>query len=203
MIESAGIPPEQTQALHVVLLPGEKVLWTGRPDPRRLVSRADLFLIPFSVMWGGFAIFWELAVLGVIDFGDAGSGDAAPWFFALWGIPFVVAGLYLIAGRFLVKRWVRRRTVYAVTDQRVVVMRRVRGARVDTGYIHSLPNVTASVDASGRGTIDFRSGDGGTFGSRAFANPWATGMSGLVFDEVPNAHEALAFINSVRGRAGR
>ena len=40
-----------------------------------------------------------------------------------WGIPFVAIGLYLVVGRFFYKRWDRRRTRYAITDQRVVIIR--------------------------------------------------------------------------------
>ena len=33
----------------------------------------------------------------------------------LWGIPFVVAGQYLIWGRFFYDAWLKRRTYYALT----------------------------------------------------------------------------------------
>jgi hypothetical protein len=45
------------------LLDGERIRWSGQPDPSRLFGLADRVLIPFSVMWGGFALFWEAMVL--------------------------------------------------------------------------------------------------------------------------------------------
>jgi hypothetical protein len=44
-------------------------------------------------MWGGFAFFWEYEVL---------TAARAPFFFMLWGLPFVAMGLQVIFGRFLV-----------------------------------------------------------------------------------------------------
>jgi len=66
----------------------EQIEWVGRPDPAKHFTRGDVFLIPFSIMWGGFSIFWEASVI---------TGGAGP-FFALWGIPFVAIGLYFIFG---------------------------------------------------------------------------------------------------------
>src|SRR4051812_14861337 len=67
------------------LLRDERILWTGQPDPSRIFAPSDLFMVPFSLLWGGFALFWEAGVLGLAGFG---SGRPAPTFFALWGIPF-------------------------------------------------------------------------------------------------------------------
>ncbi|HEX3508972.1 MAG TPA: hypothetical protein VHW94_11325, partial [Candidatus Dormibacteraeota bacterium] len=117
--------------LQTYLQPGEGVLWTGSPNPHRLFSSKDFFLVPFSLMWGGFAIFWEASVLA---FGR--GANQAPVFFALWGIPFVVVGQYFIWGRFLFKRWDRRRTIYAVTNQRVIVL---RGRTLQSIFLSQLP----------------------------------------------------------------
>lgn len=43
----------------------------------------------------------------------------APAFFKLWGIPFVCVGLYMVFGRFLMKSYLREKTVYVITNRRV------------------------------------------------------------------------------------
>ncbi len=59
---------------------------TGRPNPRVIFHPSDWYMIPFSLMWGGFAIFWEAGVCGLGLWGQKGS-----WNFGMvWGIPFVV-----------------------------------------------------------------------------------------------------------------
>ena len=88
------------------LLPNEKVVWWGQPVQGLMLTRRDGILIPFSLLWGGFAIFWETSVLR----------SGAPFPFALFGVPFVLIGLFLIVGRFLFDSWLRRRMSYALTD---------------------------------------------------------------------------------------
>jgi len=51
-------------AIQPKVLSGESILWTGQPDTRVVFHKEDLFLIPFSLLWGSFAIFWEAGVAG-------------------------------------------------------------------------------------------------------------------------------------------
>ena len=84
----------------------EKLLWAGRPCQGFVFRPVDAFLIPLSLMWGGFAVFWEGSVLVM----------GAPVFFTLWGIPFVLVGCYLVFGRFYVDAWQREKTSYGLTN---------------------------------------------------------------------------------------
>jgi hypothetical protein len=98
---------ETRHELQRELAPQEKLLWVGQPRQGLLLRSADLFLIPFSLLWGGFAVFWEASVVRT----------GAPFFFKLWGVPFVLVGIYIVFGRFFADARQRRRTFYGVTDQ--------------------------------------------------------------------------------------
>ena len=54
---------DATTELSDELESGEKLLWSGRPRQAIVFRSSDIFLIPFSLLWGGFAIFWEAAAL--------------------------------------------------------------------------------------------------------------------------------------------
>lgn len=126
---------------------GERLLWSGRPGSRWLYPQ-DALLIPFSLMWGGFAIFWEASVL-------SNSGARDSMIFPLWGVPFVLAGLYLMVGRFFARRWLRRRTLYAVTDQRVISIAPswLRGERATSVWLGSYPPLEQRLARDGRSTL--------------------------------------------------
>src|SRR4051794_17846509 len=127
------------------LVPEERLLWTGCPRKGILVRPGDAVLIPFSLLWGGFAISWEtMAVTG-----------NAPWFFKLWGIPFVVVGLYLIIGRFFVDAKRRESTAYAITDSRVIIISTWTTKTVKSISLRSMADISLSESDDGRGTITF------------------------------------------------
>jgi hypothetical protein len=105
------------------LLSGESLCWTGVADPgRAFVSAlpAALFGIPFA----GFALFWITAAYGgthAMSRSSSNSFTHAFSFFPLFGVPFLLVGLGIV----LAPLWAylkARDTVYAVTNQRVMII---------------------------------------------------------------------------------
>jgi hypothetical protein len=124
---------------------GEKLLWSGGPRQGIVLRGSDVFFIPFSLLWGGFAIFWETMVLR----------NGAPFFFTLWGIPFVLAGLYITVGRFFYDAWRRGRTQYGVTNERVVIVTGGMSPSTKSLNLRTLTDVTLDAKSDGSGTITF------------------------------------------------
>jgi hypothetical protein len=106
---------------------------------------ADIFMLPFSLLWGGFAIFWEYSVVS----------NGAPFFFTLWGVPFVLVGLYIIVGRFLVDSYQRARTYYGVTDQRVIILGGLMNRDVKSITLQGLNDVSLNERSDRSGSITF------------------------------------------------
>ena len=120
--------------------PGESVLWRGCPGKGHLLTGADVFLIPFSIFWCGFVIFWEVNVISI----------GAPLIFMLWGIPFICVGLYFTVGRFFHMAWMRRHTAYVITNRKII---RACGNRIDMIESRNMPPVRINAFRDGSGTI--------------------------------------------------
>ncbi len=102
-------PPPARAAL---LERGERLLWWGRPYPGLALRRRDALLIPFAAAWLGLAVYWQA---------EATAREPGPGA-TLFGAAFIAIGLYMLAGRFLVEAWRRRRTLYAVSARRVIIL---------------------------------------------------------------------------------
>jgi hypothetical protein len=124
---------------------GEKLLWTGRPRRGLMLRAADFILIPFSLVWCGIIISQQLTAFR----------RAEPIILDLPSIPFVLIGLYLLFGRFIIDAMIRARTVYAITDRRVVIVTGLFGRNVRSIYLRGLTEIEITEGRRGRGTITF------------------------------------------------
>jgi hypothetical protein len=175
------------------LVDGERVLWVGRPDPAKHLSKSDRFAIPFSLMWGGFAIFWEAAAIA-----------SGPGFFVLWGIPLVAVGLHMMVGRFFYKARLKRRTWFAVTNRRILKLeRRKSGDAVEALFVDAIPTVNRDLGRDGSGSVVFGNG------SRWQAEAANSGMSPffmnnvqvpLAFYDIPDAAHVAELVTQLRQR---
>jgi hypothetical protein len=145
-------------------------------------------MIPFSLLWGGFAFFWEWSVLQ----------SGAPVFFALWGIPFVAMGVYLILGRFYVEAWQRSRTHYAVTNERILILDGLFRTTVSSVSLRTLSDTTLSEYSNGEGSIYFGPSALPTM-VRSFSGwPGMKGRTGPQFDRISNVRSVLDVIRGAQ-----
>jgi hypothetical protein len=163
---------------------GERVLWAGQPRQGVALRGADIAMIPFSLLWGGFAFFWEWSVI---------KSDA-PLLFALWGIPFVVIGLYMIVGRFFGDAWQRSKTHYAVTNERILIVDGLFTTTVRTARLSGLTDVSLSEHSGGEGSISFGAGTLPAMFRSFSAWPGMRDRMGLQFELVPDAKTVFDLI---------
>jgi len=134
--------------LRRALLQGEQVLWEGGPYKGLILRPIEAFLIPFSLLWGGFAVFWNVGVWST----DQAVSDLP---FKLFGLPFLFASLYITFGRFLIDMRLRRYLRYAVTDRRILIYKLGGNATSKSVDIKRLPAIELNERPDGSGTIRF------------------------------------------------
>jgi hypothetical protein len=172
------------------LLSGERIVWSGRPGQGLILSPRDGLLIPFSLAWCGFAVFWTVGATGM----------DAPGFFDLWGAMFICIGLYFVFGRFLVDAWTRRRMFYAVTDKRVLIARAKPFSKFTAISLSQLPNVDLDERRGGRGTIRFGE-EISIWGNRGVGG-WTPALDPTPqFIAIEDAHRVFDLIQRKAGQA--
>ena len=119
--------------------PGDRVLWKGRPEKGITMRPDELVTIPFGIFFTLFALYWISMAM-----------SAGP--FALFGIPFVCVGLYMVGGRFIVNEYMKRSTAYVITDKAII---RKRGSRVDVWYGRDLSNMQVFTHKNGTTSFMF------------------------------------------------
>jgi hypothetical protein len=183
-------------SVGIAISPGEKVLWSGTP-PRGLILRAsDIFLVPFSIVWASGALIGVFAMTRK----PPTAGAPVPFFFG-FGLLFTALAVYITVGRFILDMWLRARTAYAVTDQRVVITSGLIGQSVKSLNLRTLTDVTLTERGDGAGTI--------TFGP---TNPWGAMSGGMrwpgmpqqpMFERIPGARDVYEIIRGAQTKASR
>jgi len=188
---------DPTSAIGRELSPGERLVWSGQPLRGIRFRAADVFLIPFSLVWCGFAVFWEFMALGPV----AQGGGPMALVFPLFGLPFIVVGLYFVFGRFVVDARVRERTFYAITNERVLIVTGLFGRRTKSLNLRALSDISLAERPDGSGTITF--GPIYPFGPWFGATPWpGAGQYGPpAFDMIERAKEVYDILRQTQKSA--
>ena len=161
----------------------ERVLWAERAGTRVFAFRPiDALLVPFSLVWGGVAVFWMITATSI----------GAPWFFLLFGSVFVVADFFIVFGRFFLDAWARSKTAYALTNKRALILKR--------GSLRAQPLAGSTIE------ISVKSGRNGavTFGEKAkfFGSNnigiWTGNDGSFTFREISNPSEVYKLARSIQ-----
>jgi len=168
----------------------EQLLWAGQPQRGIALRPSDIIMIPISLTWGGFAIFWGATVV---------SSDG-PIIMKLCGLPFLLAGVYLIAGRFLLDAWQRSKTHYGVTSERIIIISDYFGRKIRSVNLRTLVDFTIKQKSDRGGTITFeeaattRWDNGGMWGVRRRRSLPPR------FDMIPEARRVYQLIQEAQGQ---
>jgi hypothetical protein len=152
-------------ALQKELEPSERLIWSGQPRQGLAFRQGDLFLVPFSVLWGGIAFYSAYTAAFVKN---------APLFSMIWGIPFVLIGVYLTVGRFFIDSYQRRWTFYGLTNRRALILSGVWTREVKSIDLRKLNEISLTERSDGSGNILF--GSASPYSSLWYGTAWP-GMS--------------------------
>lgn len=150
--------PELESILRRELMPGERLLWSGRPDPSRL--RAVFAIWFFAVPWTAFALFWEaMALLPWMASSHTPLGIQWSFgiIFPLFGLPFIGIGLGMLWMPFKARRKAAQ-TIYGLTDRRM--LRVTAGSKRESAsvMIGQMGPIDVTADADGYGNLRIQTG---------------------------------------------
>lgn len=101
-----------TQEIINKYLKHEQILFCGKPDKTPTFNKADIFMIPFTLIFGGaFIIYAIISAIMMI----AGQGIM----FSLLGLTCLILGIYFIFLRLWYRKKRISRQIYFVTEKRV------------------------------------------------------------------------------------
>src|SRR5262245_49177969 len=92
------------EQIRPYLVPGERLLWAGRPHGGIRFDRDDAFFFLFWLFWTGFSTFAEFDMVAQRDRQGMRGGAG-----------FILLGLCMLVGRIPVDTRSRRNTVYGLT----------------------------------------------------------------------------------------
>jgi hypothetical protein len=178
---------EAKQLILRELEAGERLLWAGQPRRGICFRKGDIFMIPFSLIWASFSIFWEIMAFS----------ENSPLFFRFWGIPFILVGAYMVAGRFVWDARRRAKTYYGVTDRHLLIVYGVDSKKTTTLALKSLPGLTLDERYNGDGDVVFDTKDASHVATGGIVGRGQTVPA--MFELIPQAREVYNIIRKAQG----
>lgn len=179
---------EARRVLEEELLPGERLLWSGKPASGIRITWSDLPAIPIGLLIFG---------VGLVFMFMSAEKTSMGMGVRIFAVLPVLAGLHAMGGTFLLDAWKRRRTVYGVTTDRVIVVRQFPTRRAKSQYLGVLSNLAMDRRKDSSGSIVF-----GPWGQDE--SPWKLRFSSYIptptlrFDQLADCADVYEVIQRSR-----
>lgn len=129
---------------------GEEVAWQGMKLARIEPKGFAIWL--FAIPWTAFSLFWTaMASLATVATDD--SVGILGWAFPLFGTPFILIGLGMLAMPFL-PYFQRGRILFAVTNQRVLQLEMGRDLTVKSIPASRIGDIVRRESGDGTGSVE-------------------------------------------------
>lgn len=135
---------------NIELGPGERIIWQGQPVQGFRLAPQDTFALPFAAFW----LFIVVMIFGSVLTTE--SADIDPLLYLIIPV-FLLAGLHMLVGRFIVDRFARRRTHFYLTTERAVIESGLMSTSQRTVNLSAVPEIRIHERKDGRGTVQFGS----------------------------------------------
>ena len=133
----------------------EIIKWYDKPQAK-IVSGEGLIMTIFGGIFVGFSMFWTLSQTSPKSpFNDPFfKKSLVDRMFPYFSLPFFIIGLLLLPGPY----WVYKRmknTIYAITNERCIIITVGRTRKVQSYNIHEIRNIEKTEYSNGTGDISF------------------------------------------------
>lgn len=157
----------------------EYVLWRGKPGKKNRFSSIDKVMFPFALFWTAFALLLEGSVIM----------SEAPLIYCVFGVPFVLIGIFLLYSSFFSNVFAKGKTIYVVTNKKLMI-------KVDNDieiYMpDELPPMKIKLYKNGNGTI--------IFSRETHSRRQSTYYTCCMLEDLPDVAQAQNAINIMKGR---
>ncbi len=186
--------PDLRDAMDSEMASDEVPVWAQSPNPRRMFW-LGLPALLFAIPWTLFALFWEAMASSSLFFSGHGAGGKPgaaaahgplSWvglIFPLFGLPFVGVGFWMLSTPLRQMRQARR-TLYAITNRRALIMQRSwNSTRTQSIQPSQMQQLGTLIKPDGSGDIVFGPSMGPTWitnslRSTSFMNRGMNGVNG-------------------------
>jgi hypothetical protein len=194
------------ESLRRQLATGERVVWIGQPDPRQLSAATKRLMIPIGAVVAIPLLLLMLPALRLATMSHARTPFPDPLFALIFAFVAIAAAVFAALVPVALRAKTaesRRRTLYALTDRRVLrVVRHRHGEDVTALELSAIPAVSMRTRADGGGTIAF--GSGGAMPQAAAVQALElygrAGIGPMAFVGIPDAAKVADLVRDLRER---